>query len=169
MVLEIPLSKNGKHAGKYLALVSDEDADLTELNWTVVIAETHTKVMYAVRRPTVGHKRVNTKLHRVILERVLGRELLKDEFVDHINMNGLDNRRENLRLATHQQNLANRTMTKQNKTGYKGVSKKKNRFVAQIHINGRNKTIGYFKTPEEAHEAYCKKAKEIYGEFWSAG
>lgn len=156
--ITIPLSKTGKKAGKYEVIISIEDSDLAEFNW---IAKTFNHTTYARR----NKKQKNIHMHRVILERVIGRELNSDEFVDHINRNGLDNRCENLRLATHHQNMMNRS-TRGN-TPYRGVyfDKNANKFRARIYINRKYKNIGLYDTPEKAYEAYCKVAKEAFGEF----
>lgn len=154
-MIEIPLSKQGKHKGKYTAIVDECDADLAELRWSIVNPEN----LYA-RHLNNGKIQL---LHRIILERILGRGLKENEFPDHVNYNTLDNRRENLRLATRSQNRANTQKQRNNKSGYKGVSwsKKARKWVAQID----SVHIGYFNTPEEAHVAYCEKAKELFGEF----
>lgn len=159
MVIEIPLSKRSKkNAGKYVAVVSDEDADLAKIGWN---AQIHEKLVYA--QHTEG--RSTKLLHRLILSRILGRSLERNEWVDHINGNGLDNRRENLRVATASQNSLNRGKQSNNKTGFKGVHKGRKGFRAQIKINGKMVRLGDFDTPEEAYSAYCKKALEAYGEF----
>lgn len=85
--------------------------------------------------------------------------------VDHINNDRLDNRKSNLRGATHLQNSKNKKPGKNNKTGYKGVCFKRNRFVAQICVNQKVKHLGYFATPEEAATAYNEAAKTYHGEF----
>jgi hypothetical protein len=87
--------------------------------------------------------------------------------VDHINCNPLDNSFVNLRLATNAQNACNRGKPSTNSSGYKGVTwkKLKNKWSAQIMINCKKKNLGYFNTPEEAHAAYCKAAKELHGDF----
>lgn len=70
---------------------------------------------------------------------------------DHINRNGLDNRRVNLRTATRELNASNRRMRKDNQSGYVGVSyyRRYGRWVA----HSKGVTIGYYKTPEDAAEA----------------
>lgn len=108
-------------------------------------------------------------LHRLILERILGRPLQKNEFVDHINRNSLDNRRSNLRLATIQQNCMNRGVRRDNKLGIKGVfidHKCPIRpFRSAIMINRKRINLGHFATVEEASAAYQKAALEHFGEF----
>jgi len=92
--------------------------------------------------------------------------------IDHIDGNGLNNRIDNLRKATRTQNVANKTARKDSKLGLKGVSKrvhnKTNPYAARIKVNGKQKHLGYFPTPEQAHAAYMEAAIECYGEFASA-
>ena len=76
-----------------------------------------------------------------------------------------------LRLATQTENLINSFKTRANKSGFKGVSWCENakKWRAFIKIDGKNKHLGLFLTPELAHESYCKKAIEVYGEFANFG
>lgn len=92
--------------------------------------------------------------------------------IDHINRITLDNRIDNLRQATKQQNNQNTKTRKDNSSGYKGVSvlsSGRRRYRADISINGKNKYIGVFFTPEEARDAYIAEAKLLHGEFFSDG
>lgn len=102
---------------------------------------------------------------------VLG--LCKDDqvFVDHINGNGLDNRSKNLRIATPSQNGGNSVISKNNKSGYKGVFWNKRRccWMASIMINRKTIRLGCFDTPEEAHEAYCQAAIRLFNDFANFG
>lgn len=85
-------------------------------------------------------------------------------FIDHINCDPLDNRPENMRLATRSQNKANERTRSDNQSRFKGVLKNKNRWVARIGAGGKT-FLGSFKTPEEAHEAYKSAAGKLYKEF----
>jgi hypothetical protein len=87
--------------------------------------------------------------------------------IDHRNLNKLDNRRDNLRIATRSQNKCNTPSRRDNKLGVKGVSFKiaNNKFVAQIVVNGKKKHLGLFETVEEAKAAFDKAAIDGHGEF----
>lgn len=103
--------------------------------------------------------------HRVVWFYTYG-EWPADE-LDHANKDRKDNRIKNLRPATHSENQHNSTKYKNNTSGYTGVSfhKRKGKWMAYIGFCGKRKTLGYFDTPQLAHEAYCEKAKELFGEF----
>lgn len=100
------------------------------------------------------------RMHRMIMK---SPDLLH---VDHINGNGLDNRKSNLRICTRKQNSMNRRPNKIGASQYKGVywKKENQKWAAQLGSNPRY-YLGYFGTEKEAAEAYNKKALEIYGEF----
>ena len=87
--------------------------------------------------------------------------------VDHANGDGLDNRRENLRVCTRAQNCVNTRSRNPNRL--KGATLMAgNRSLpwrAQITLNKKNTFLGYYKTEQEAHEAYLSKMKELFGEF----
>ena len=86
--------------------------------------------------------------------------------VDHIDVDPTNNRWSNLRAATKAENMRNLPTPKHNTSGLKGATKVgRNRWVAQIQHNGKNNYLGTFATAEEAHEAYCRKAKELFGEY----
>lgn len=85
--------------------------------------------------------------------------------VDHINGNGLDNRRENLRECTHTENMRNRKIHRNNTSGYKGVYKKKQGWFSAISVNGEFKYLGCYTEKEDAAKAYDVAAKDFYGEF----
>lgn len=86
-----------------------------------------------------------------------------DMLVDHKNNDKLDNRKSNLRICTYHQNNLNRIP--RGKSGYKGVSKQSNRWIAKIVIDRKIQTIGRYSSPELAAKAYDKRAKEVHGEY----
>lgn len=99
-------------------------------------------------------------MHRMMLNPPPGLE------VDHINGNRLDNRRENLRLVTRSQNICN-SRNRPNKWGLRGVyyHSQSALWVARITIQRKTHYLGYYKTAEEAHEAYKKAAINYHGEY----
>lgn len=150
--------------------IDDIDSDLAKSSWC---AHYHPSIrgFYAVRGIRIGLKVKTTLMHRVILSRMLSRELLRSEQCDHINGNTLDNRRSNLRLATKFENMHNSRKHKNNTSEYKGVSwhKPSNKWKAQITVNRKSIYLGLFDTPEEAHQVYCDAADYYHGEFKNYG
>lgn len=139
--------------GKF-ALVDDEDYDeLMKYKWCFSSG-------YAIRRmPRPFSKTI--RMHRIIMK------AQKNQEIDHINMDKLDNRRKNLRLCTHPQNHQNILKHKDNKTGFKGVTfyKNRNKFGARIKYNGIEIHLGLFVDSMDAARAYNEKALELFGEF----
>lgn len=84
--------------------------------------------------------------------------------IDHINGVRTDNRIQNLRLATNAQNTQNTKLYKSNSTGYFGVSYHKRilRYQSRITISNRTIHLGYYDTPEEAHQVYCDAKLQIH-------
>lgn len=121
-----------------------------------------------IRESQRSRPRARKNLARLILDAPRGL------VVDHINHDILDNRRENLRLATSSQNSQNKLKTRDNTkySQFKGVcfyaydGKKLARpWRAYIKINGKRQWLGYFQTEADAALAYNEKAKELFGEF----
>ena len=86
--------------------------------------------------------------------------------IDHINGNRTDNRIENLREATLEENRQN-TRDRKNNTGFRGVyfnarPGRVKRYSASIAVNGKTKSLGYYLTKEEAHSAYLKAKNELH-------
>ena len=102
----------------YFSEIDSIDADVAQMRWCAAVRR---RGIYAVRTNRLDDRRVSTSLHRLILSRVLGRPLEPGEEVDHIDGNGLNNRRSNLRLSTHRQNMQNRGVASNNASGLKGV------------------------------------------------
>jgi hypothetical protein len=85
--------------------------------------------------------------------------------LDHINLDKTDNRISNLRECSHAQNLQNRRKLKGTASPLKGAHRFRAGWVAKIVCNGQRTYLGVFKTDLEAHEAYCKAASSLHGEF----
>lgn len=140
------------------ALVDDVDFDhINQFRW---YAGTRHGCWYASRKSkTPPHKMV--WMHREIIETPSGLQ------TDHINRNGLDNRRSNLRICTASQNQCNRKIQRNNTSGFKGVSFHKHaaKWQAHLSMDGVNYHLGLFNTPEEAAHAYDETAQKLHGEF----
>lgn len=102
--------------------------------------------------------------HRIAMALISGEW---PDYVDHINGNRSDNRATNLRSCSKVQNSRNRKMNLNNRSGLKGVSRhlKTSRWYARIQVNKKQIHLGMFDTPEAAHAAYSKAAKQLHGEF----
>lgn len=85
--------------------------------------------------------------------------------IDHIDGNRTNNVISNLREATRAQNCQNKSRSSLSKIGVKGVGFHNGAYRARINVNNKQIYLGHFKTIEEAHEAYCKAARELHGEF----
>lgn len=141
----------------FSTIVDDEDFDfLNQFKWS------YHHSGYAVRMEVVkGFKRKTLLMHRVINKTPEGL------FTDHVNGNGLDNRKCNLRNATPTQNQRNKSICKNNTSGFKGVSwhKNRNKWSCTIRIGVKKIYLGYFNTKEDAAEAYNLAAEKYHGEF----
>lgn len=107
-----------------------------------------------------GGGKPTIKMHRLVMAAARGVE------VDHLNGIRTDNRKSNLRLCTHAQNLSN-TRVIRAVSGQKGVywSSEKNKWRAAITVNNRQKFLGYFELKETAAKAYDAAAKKYFGVF----
>ena len=101
--------------------------------------------------------------HRVVWKWIYGQE--PKEHIDHIDGNPGNNRINNLREASHVENSWNQRMSRSNTSGFKGVSKYRSRWKARVKKDGKTYCLGTYDTPEEAHQAYCKAAAELHGDF----
>ncbi len=107
-----------------------------------------------------GHELI--MMHRRIMRLKLGDKLQ----VDHINHNGLDNRRCNLRVCSNQQNAFNSVKSANRSSHYKGVSKRRNgAWEGRIGFCGKTIYLGWFKTEQDAAKAYNLAAVKYFGEF----
>lgn len=148
MTREIPLTKG------YAALVDDEDYDraMEAGPWRALV-ESRSASAYAIRtvRDADGARRTQS-LHRFLCGALHG-------VIDHVNGNGLDNRRTNLRPASYRENERNKPG--RGAVAYKGVSRAPRGFRARIRVDGRERFLGRFSTAEEAARAYDRAALEV--------
>jgi hypothetical protein len=91
--------------------------------------------------------------------------VMPEQFIDHEDGDGQNNRWGNLREAERRQNNANSRLKRHNTTGFKGVTPKKGKFAAQISRNGVTTYLGLFDKPEDAHAAYMRAAAAAHGKF----
>jgi hypothetical protein len=110
-----------------------------------------------------GNSRERISMHRLIMGAIDG------ESVDHIDGDGLNNQRENLRRCTQAENMRNTRLRIDNQTGYRGVcyEKRRNLYIASISIDRRRISLGYFPDPINAARAYDQSAREHHGEYAS--
>ena len=113
----------------------------------------------------IQYKRTMLQAHRVAWALFYGE--WPDEFIDHINRDRADNKVENLRRASHKENMRNTPTRSHNRSGMKGVHIAGRRFRARITANGKKVSLGRFDTAEAAHEAYVAAARKLHGEFAS--
>jgi len=146
------------------ALVDDEDYEyVAKFTWKLYRGRDRT-TGYAVRKVVEnGHKRV-VMMHRVIAQTPNGK------VTDHVNGDGLDNRRKNLRVCDTSENMRNRPAPRKPKTSrFKGVSWDKTNGTWRAAIGGQGrgyaKSIGRFKTEVDAAIAYDLAAIKYFGEF----
>jgi hypothetical protein len=85
--------------------------------------------------------------------------------IDHINGNVLDNRKENIRICTKQQNACNKRNKALPRSGFRGVRKSGKRWQAVLSIKGKTKVIGNYTSILEAARAYDNAAIKYFGEF----
>lgn len=146
--------------GKF-AQVDDEDYDYLN-QWKWCANKKPNENYYAVRRASILQGETKEiRMHRIIMKTPDGMEC------DHINHNGIDNQKSNLRNCTHGQNMKNRTSAKNASSKYLGVYwyKVNKKWRATISINGKVTHLGTFKTEIEAAKAYNIMAEKHYGEF----
>jgi hypothetical protein len=145
-----------------VAIVDDADYNLVlQSKW---FATTNGYAARTVRG--LDGKNIRIHLHRFIM----GVTDPKSH-VDHINGNGFDNRRSNLRICSHAENRCNNKVYANNKSGFPGVawSKCAGKWQAYITAGRKRKHLGLFESKERAYAAYCDAAKVLHKEFSRTG
>ena len=154
-VIGIPLSQG------LVARISIEDIGLVSgFGWSA--ARSAAGIMYAVSEKNRERK----LMHRLIAAAFLPIDTPNLQ-IDHIDGDGINNTRDNLRLATGSQNLGNTRISKHNRSGYKGVSWniRRSKWRAYILGDGKQRSLGYYTDRIEAAKAYDNAARELHGEF----
>lgn len=158
-IAHVPLTQG------YTAIIDADDVPLVaNCNWRALITRRRDgsiRAVYAVRADCSGGKPVTVYLHRVILNAPA------DLQADHIDGDGLNNRRINLRLATHAENSQNRRSIVGSSSQYLGVHwhKATSKWQAGIMIDGVNKYLGLFTDEVEAAKKYDAEALAAFGPF----
>ena len=144
--------------GRDLLIDAEDEAFVRSHKWRSQLP-TRSYTRYAARHKPGASGEIF--LHRELLNAPDGM------MVDHLNGDGLDCRRSNIRLATASENACNRRRPSDATNPYRGVRQNgpHGRWVARIGIHGTKHYLGSFATPEEAARAYDAKALELHGEF----
>jgi hypothetical protein len=141
-----------------------DDCDYEELSKHKWLAQKNGNTFYAERGVRVDGKKTNIKMHRQILGLTKG----DGKVIDHVNHNGLDNQRHNLRVCTNTENNCNQqTRSNPKSSKFKGVSrnKGKGKWRAYIKVNQKNIHLGRFTSELEAAKAYNLAAVWHFGPF----
>lgn len=153
----IPLTR-----GRF-AIVDEVDATVvSQWNWAAQISP-DTQNVYAQRTDVSVKARPRT----VTMHRFLWQHWgLRDCLIDHVDDNGLNNTRSNLRRATPAQNCWNTRPHRDSKSGVKGVRLHvSGRWEARIFVSGKGRSLGLFGNKAEAAAAYASAARKAFGEF----
>lgn len=148
----------------YVAIVDDEDYERVAAHkWNAMVVRRNdgsarVYAMRVIRKPDGG--RTTVYLHRVIMGAPVGMD------IDHVNGDGLDNSRSNLRACTRSENMRNRR-PQGGASKYKGIHwhKRDSKWRAQIVVNGRSRHLGLFSSEVDAACAYNVAATKLFGEF----
>jgi hypothetical protein len=143
-----------------VALVDDEDYEwLNQFTWYAKLSGVET--FYAYRSVGCYENYRKVIMHREILHPP------REMSVDHIDGDGLNNQKSNIRVCTKSENMHNRAKNRNNKSGYKGVcfSKSMKRWITRIVVNGKKIQIGYYDDVLDAARAYDDAAVKYFGKF----
>lgn len=147
----------------YEAVIDAADVPLVEgYAWKALV---DTRRVYATTEVGGRKAKKSLRMHRVIMDAPSGVD------VDHIDHNGINNRRSNMRFCTRSENLQNQRKRLDNTSGFKGVHyyKRTGRWRAYIMRDSKERHLGYFDTPEQAYAAYCRASEYLHGEYGFTG
>lgn len=152
----IPLTRG------HVALVDDEDFEMLS-KWTWCIGQAGTGYYAKAYNGGGAAAQRFAYMHRIIMDLVPGDGVE----VDHINHDGLDNRRRNLRVCSHKENARNVSIGRANTSGFKGVSwdRSRNKWGASIKVDGRKLHLGRFACLRDAVREYDSAAVRFFGPF----
>lgn len=154
----IPL--HGASAAGRVALVDDEDVPLVQpYQWRVHESSPARSFRYGPYAK--AFYRVDGRMRWVYMHVLI----MGQAGIDHADGDGLNNRRSNLRPATHSQNMANQGPNSRNTSGFKGVSRMRSKWRAVLRVNGRDQWLGVYLTPEDAARAVDAAALTAWGEY----
>lgn len=150
---KIPLTQ-----GKFVKVDPEDYIWLSQFRWH---CKANSSAIYAVRTVTSAGRQKRIYMHRLIMDTP------PHLVCDHINHNGLDNRKANLRNCTMKQNNANARSAREVSSRYKGVSysKRKKKWAVYIKKDGTQFNLGCFNDEIEAAKAYDAAAEKLHGEF----
>ena len=117
---------------------------------------------YPIAHLKLEGKKLTRPVHKVILS-----DVGKDMNIDHINRDRMDNRRSNLRVCSHQENMFNQRKRNTNTSGYIGVAyhKAANKYESYINLDAKKHYLGLYDTAIEAARVRDEYAKRMYGEY----
>ena len=160
-------SKNKYFPGKHTIIIDTEDWDMVKVHSWRIKGNNMDRYPYAmsnIPHPDGGLEKDGRKRRTILsLHHLILGKPEKGLMIDHIEHNGLDNRKDNLRLVTRQQNGWNRKSSKNSSSDYKGVSWNEaiKKWAAGIACNRKQINIGYFTCEKEAARAVNNKAREL--------
>ena len=152
-----PIETAPKDGAISVPLTLEQAAVIDEVDWPLVARHT-----WQARRRRDGNgfyaaNSAGTRMHRLLLG------VWDTRIVDHRDGDGLNNRRSNLRIGTQSGNCVNRRTTPGDHL--RGARPKKGKWQAYIKFSGKQRSLGYYATEREAHEAYLREATRIHGDW----
>ena len=154
--------KKIKLTQKKFVLIDNEDYELiSKYKWHTT---TNNNIIFYVKHSYQDEK--TKKIKNILMHRLIMKIIDPKTHVDHVNSNGLDNRKHNLRICTPAQNQMNQIKIR-GRSKYKGVSWHKHgkKWQVSIQIGKKRKHLGYFHNEIEAAKAYDTAARLYFGEF----